>query len=79
MRTLDDVVAVGKEVVAKGYTALKTNVFLLDDHPRLHAPGFARGDYFPELNAERNVITPSAISSRRFARARDRTSTSWSI
>ena len=43
-------------MVAKGYTALKTNVFLLDDQPRLHAPGFARGDYFPELNAERNVL-----------------------
>jgi galactonate dehydratase len=56
LRTLDDVVAAGKEVGANGYTALKTNVFLLDDHPRLHAPGFARGDYFPELNAERKVI-----------------------
>jgi L-alanine-DL-glutamate epimerase-like enolase superfamily enzyme len=57
LRTLDDVVAAGREVVASGYTALKTNVFLLDDRPRLHAPGFARGDYFPELNAERNVIS----------------------
>ena len=56
LRTLDDVVAAGREVVAQGYTALKTNVFLLDEHPRLHAPGFARGDYFPELNAERNVL-----------------------
>ena len=35
---LDDVVAAGREVVANGYTALKTNVFLLDDQPRLHAP-----------------------------------------
>ena len=26
VRTLDDIVALGKEVVAKGYTALKTNV-----------------------------------------------------
>src|SRR4029453_9064770 len=26
LRTLDDVVAAGREVVAKGYTALKTNV-----------------------------------------------------
>jgi L-alanine-DL-glutamate epimerase-like enolase superfamily enzyme len=56
LRTLDDVVAAGREVVANGYTALKTNVFVLDDQPRLHAPGFARGDYFPELNAERNVL-----------------------
>jgi L-alanine-DL-glutamate epimerase-like enolase superfamily enzyme len=50
------VVAAGKEVVAKGYTALKTNVFVLDENPRLHAPGFARGDHFPELNVERNLI-----------------------
>ena len=56
LRTLDDVVAMGKEVVEQGYTALKTNVFILDDHPRLHAPGFARGDHFPELNAERPVL-----------------------
>jgi L-alanine-DL-glutamate epimerase-like enolase superfamily enzyme len=56
LRTLDDVVALGKEVVEKGYTALKTNVSILDDQPRLHAPGFARGDYFPELNAERPVL-----------------------
>ncbi len=56
LRTLDDVVAMGKEVVAKGYGALKTNVFLLDEKPRLHAPGFARGDHFPELNAERDVL-----------------------
>ncbi len=56
LRTLDDVVAMGKEVVEKGYGALKTNVFLLGDQPRLHAPGFARGDHFPELNAERNVL-----------------------
>jgi L-alanine-DL-glutamate epimerase-like enolase superfamily enzyme len=57
LRTLDDVVAMGKEVVTKGYTALKTNAFILDERPRLHAPGFARGDNFPELNAERNLLT----------------------
>ena len=34
VRTLDDIVALGKEVVAKGYTALKTNVLLLGDNPR---------------------------------------------
>jgi L-alanine-DL-glutamate epimerase-like enolase superfamily enzyme len=56
LRTLDDVVALGKEVVAQGYGALKTNVFLLADKPRLNAPGFARGEHFPELNAERPVL-----------------------
>ena len=56
LRTLDDVVAQGKEVFSKGYTALKTNIFLLGEDPHLHAPGFVRGDGFPELNAERSVI-----------------------
>jgi L-alanine-DL-glutamate epimerase-like enolase superfamily enzyme len=56
VRTLDDLVRLGREVVARGYTALKTNVLLLGDPPRVHAPGFARGEGFPELNAERSVI-----------------------
>jgi L-alanine-DL-glutamate epimerase-like enolase superfamily enzyme len=60
LRTLNDVVALGKEVVRAGYTALKTNVFLLDARPRLHSPGFVRGDGFPELNADRQVLTAMA-------------------
>jgi len=59
LRTLQDVVALGKEVVAKGYTALKTNVFVLGDRPYLHSPGFARNldqPGFPELNADRHVL-----------------------
>jgi galactonate dehydratase len=56
LRTLDDVVAAGREVVEKGYTALKTNIFLLDKEPLLYAPGFFRGEGYPELNAERRVI-----------------------
>jgi L-alanine-DL-glutamate epimerase-like enolase superfamily enzyme len=58
VRSLHDVVAQGKEVVARGYTALKTNVFVLDDGPpHLHMPGFARsGPEFPSLNAERRLI-----------------------
>jgi L-alanine-DL-glutamate epimerase-like enolase superfamily enzyme len=56
LRTLDDVVALGKEVVAAGYGALKTNVFVLGADPYLHSPGFARRGSFPELNAERPVL-----------------------
>jgi L-alanine-DL-glutamate epimerase-like enolase superfamily enzyme len=56
VRTLDDVVRLGKEVVSKGYTALKTNVLLLGATPRAHVPGFARGAGFPELNADRHVV-----------------------
>ena len=57
VKTLDDVVKLGREVVAKGYTALKTNALLFGDNPRNYAPGFARtGEGFPELNPERYVI-----------------------
>jgi len=42
--------------VAKGYTALKTNVLLLGDDPRAHVPGFARGEGFPALNADRHLV-----------------------
>ena len=61
LRTLDDVVAAGREVVARGFTALKTNVFMLKPAgggaPYLHSPGFARrGPGFPELNADRAVL-----------------------
>jgi galactonate dehydratase len=57
LRTLDDVVAAGQEVVARGYTGLKTNVFMLGKDPYLHSPGFARrGPNFPDLNAERPVL-----------------------
>jgi L-alanine-DL-glutamate epimerase-like enolase superfamily enzyme len=57
VKTLDDVVKLGKEVVEKGFTALKTNALLFGDNPRNYAPGFARtGEGFPELNPERYVI-----------------------
>jgi L-alanine-DL-glutamate epimerase-like enolase superfamily enzyme len=56
VQTLDDVVRLGREVAGSGYTALKTNPLLLGDNPRLHAPGFARGEAFPELNPDRHVL-----------------------
>jgi L-alanine-DL-glutamate epimerase-like enolase superfamily enzyme len=59
LRTLDDVVRLGQEVVSRGYSALKTNVFVLGDRPYLHSPGFARNldqPGFPELNADRHVL-----------------------
>src|SRR5438270_789705 len=57
LRTLQDCVDAGKEVVGRGYTALKTNVFVLGAEPYLHSPGFARrGPGFPELNADRHVL-----------------------
>jgi L-alanine-DL-glutamate epimerase-like enolase superfamily enzyme len=56
VQTLDDVVRLGREVAGSGYTALKTNPLLLGANPRLHAPGFARGEGFPELNPDRHVL-----------------------
>ena len=56
LRTLDDVVALGREAAGSGYTALKTNIFMFDGSPLLHAPGFWRGEGSPELNVDRAVI-----------------------
>jgi len=57
VRSLDDIVKLGKEVVGSGYTALKTNMLLFGDNPRvLNNAGFARGAEFPELNCERYAI-----------------------
>jgi L-alanine-DL-glutamate epimerase-like enolase superfamily enzyme len=56
LSTLDDVKRAGRDVVAAGFTALKTNVFVLRGEPYLHSPGFARGQGFPELNADRRVL-----------------------
>ncbi len=59
LRTRQDIVNAGKEAVAKGYTALKTNVLVLGDRPYLHSPGFARNldrPGYPELNADRHVL-----------------------
>src|SRR5260370_16521006 len=57
LRPLDDVRKAAREVVDRGFTALKTNVFVLGQDPYLHSPGFARrGPGYPELNAERYVL-----------------------
>ncbi|MDX1432341.1 MAG: mandelate racemase/muconate lactonizing enzyme family protein [Gammaproteobacteria bacterium] len=55
--TLEDLEALGAEVAARGFGALKTNIFLFDaPGPRMHQPGFTRGDGWPELNADSKVI-----------------------
>ena len=57
VKTYDDIVALGKEVAASGYGALKTNVLLLGDgNPRVRNGGFGRGDGYPDLNADRYVL-----------------------
>jgi len=52
---LDDIVSLGREVVSSGFSALKTNIFLFDDEPHMHQPGFAGTEGWPELNSSRKV------------------------
>jgi L-alanine-DL-glutamate epimerase-like enolase superfamily enzyme len=53
VRSLDDVVKLGRHVKESGFRALKTNIFRFDlDPPTMHQPGFARGPGHPELNAD---------------------------
>jgi L-alanine-DL-glutamate epimerase-like enolase superfamily enzyme len=45
-------------VVERGFTAMKTNIFLFDEDgaaPQLHMPGFSRGAGAPELNWSRDL------------------------
>jgi L-alanine-DL-glutamate epimerase-like enolase superfamily enzyme len=56
VRSLADVVALGKQVRASGYSALKTNVLRFEGKPHVHAPGFWRPAGRPELNADREVV-----------------------
>jgi L-alanine-DL-glutamate epimerase-like enolase superfamily enzyme len=43
LRTYDDVVALGREVVARGFSALKTNIVIPGDPALTYFPGFDRG------------------------------------
>ncbi|HEX3501601.1 MAG TPA: mandelate racemase/muconate lactonizing enzyme family protein [Stellaceae bacterium] len=57
VRSLDDLARLGAEVAARGFKALKTNIFLFDEsEPRLYMPGFARGAGQPELNPDRRIL-----------------------
>mgnify|MGYP006163291323 CR=1 FL=1 len=59
MTSLDDVVALGREVKESGFTALKCNMYRFGDQPHVHSPGFGRnldGPGVPELNAERDLV-----------------------
>lgn len=56
--SLDDVRALGREVRAKGYGSLKTNILRFDGGAAaLHMPGFARGGEGPEINVDRGLTT----------------------
>lgn len=57
IRSLADVTALGREVKAKGFTALKTNIMMFDrGAPHMHMPGFGRIEGWPELNVDNRVL-----------------------
>ena len=61
VRSLQDLVKLGKHVKERGFKALKTNIFRFDlNPPNMHQPGFARGSGYPELNPDGAVL--AAIS-----------------
>jgi L-alanine-DL-glutamate epimerase-like enolase superfamily enzyme len=51
VRGLDDIRKLGERVRERGFTALKTNIFLFDGAtPNMYMPGFGRSPGGPELN-----------------------------
>jgi galactonate dehydratase len=56
VRNLDDIRKLGEHVRERGFTALKTNIFLFDGaSPELYMPGFVRSPGGPELNPSLRV------------------------
>ncbi len=53
---LEDLEKLAREVRERGFTALKTNIFLFDGKPRMHMPGFTRSPGWPELNLDRGIV-----------------------
>ncbi|NKC13981.1 MAG: mandelate racemase/muconate lactonizing enzyme family protein [Gammaproteobacteria bacterium] len=56
LQSLDGITAMGREVRERGFSALKTNIFIFDGEAHMHQPGFARAPGWPELNADRTII-----------------------
>jgi galactonate dehydratase len=53
---LDGVKAIGQEVREKGFSALKTNIFIYEDgKPTGYRPGFG-SPFYPELNIDKTVL-----------------------
>ena len=57
LRTYDDIAALGAEVKAKGFKALKTNILPFDGEKLISfTPGFGRTPGWPELNVDRKIL-----------------------
>jgi len=56
VRSLDDLVSLGREVRERGFKALKTNILIFDDEPNVYMPGFTSTPGWPELNMDKKLI-----------------------
>ncbi|RLG57582.1 MAG: mandelate racemase/muconate lactonizing enzyme family protein [Hadesarchaea archaeon] len=56
IRTREDVVKLGREVVRRGFTALKTNIIILKKPPYVLMQGFKRESGSTALNVSREII-----------------------
>ncbi|MFH0732477.1 MAG: mandelate racemase/muconate lactonizing enzyme family protein [Candidatus Omnitrophota bacterium] len=56
LRTLDDVAMLGKEVVKRGFKALKTNVVILGDKPEVMMQGFGGGYGTTDQDVTKSMI-----------------------
>ncbi len=56
LRTLDDVAELGREVVRRGFTALKTNIVIPGDPAAVYFPGFGGGPGTTD-----GVLTPAIL------------------
>ncbi len=57
LRSMDDIVRLGEEVVSRGFTALKTNIVFPGDQGRVHFGGFGGGPGTTDQNASPTLIT----------------------
>ena len=56
VRSLEDLVSLGREVRERGFKALKTNILIFDDEPNVYSPGFTSTPGWPELNVDKKLI-----------------------
>lgn len=62
LRTFDDVAKLGREVVERGFTALKTNIVFPGDPARVYMPGFIGNYASTELGMLDLNVTPALVS-----------------
>jgi len=56
LRSLDDVAALGREIISRGFTALKTNILLPGEPASAHFPGFGGGPGTTDQNLTGDLL-----------------------